>query len=597
VPRLATVAAPAVALPLVAWWSGGYFPRSWGALLLAVAIGLASVGILADRVELGWRTAIVVGALLALAAWQVVTTAWAVAPDAPTLEAQRTLLYASVVLLALLAVQARRAPDLVLAVLIGTGAVTITGLLAHALGAGAPDDRLELPVGYPNASGIVAAITLILGLGYATSPRRLDRALGAALAPPAAVALVLSLSRGSILAAALGLLVLGLAIGLARELATVAFVAAPAAVAVVLVSLAGGLDDDGASLREVLVLLGIAGLAFVAARAAITHGRPRPTVRPPSGGRRRRKLLVVACAVGAVAVLGVAVYEVGQSRPPSTSLEGAPDRLLSTSTSSRGDYWQVAADMVRDHPLSGEGAGGFTRVWLEERPALLFVRDAHNLYLETLAELGPFGLALLVLALATPLVGTRSAVAHAEGRAALAAYLAYLAHVTLDWDWELPAVTLGALLLAVALVRLGPPEPTRTLTTSARAALLAAATLLGAVAVAIHAGNGATAEANDLLDRGDAAAARRAAVRAQRFRPWAAEPWELIGEAELGLGRAEDARLHLRHALRKDPRSWTGWVSLGVASTGRQRTLAIARARSLNPLAPEVEALSDTEHP
>jgi hypothetical protein len=225
------------------------------------------------------------------------------------------------------------------------------------------------------------------------------------------------------------------------------------------------------------------------------------------------------------------------------------------------------------------------------------VRDAHNLYLETLAELGPVGLALLALALATPLLGARRAVSSAEGRAALAAYLALLAHAALDWDWELPAVTFCTVLLAVALVRLGPSEPLRDLTAASRTLLLASATVLGAAAVVIHTGNGATADAIDLLDRGDAAAARRAAVRAHRFRPWAAEPWELIGEAEIALGLGADARAHLRRALREDRRSWSAWLSLGVASTGSDRTSAIARARLLNPLAPEVEALSGSENP
>ena len=160
VQRLLTVVVPAAALTVVAWWSGGYFPRSWGALLLVGAIGLAAVGIVAEQVEVGRRTAALAGGLFALAAWQVVTTAWAVAPDAPLLEAERTLVYASSVLLALLVVPSRRAGDLVLAVLVGAGAATVTGLLAHALGAGAPDGRLELPVGYPNASGIMATTAL-----------------------------------------------------------------------------------------------------------------------------------------------------------------------------------------------------------------------------------------------------------------------------------------------------------------------------------------------------------------------------------------------------------------------------------------------------
>ncbi|HEY9457691.1 MAG TPA: hypothetical protein VIQ56_07295, partial [Gaiella sp.] len=166
-PRVLTVVVPAAALTAVAWWSGGYFPQSWGALLLAVAIGIAAVAILADHVELGRSSAALVGALVLLVAWQVVTTAWAVAPDAPTLEAERTLVYASAVFLALLAVGRGRASALVFSVLVGGGAVTVGGLCAHALGAGTPDDRLELPVGYPNASGIVAAATLVLGLALA----------------------------------------------------------------------------------------------------------------------------------------------------------------------------------------------------------------------------------------------------------------------------------------------------------------------------------------------------------------------------------------------------------------------------------------------
>jgi hypothetical protein len=597
VQRVLTVAVPATALLAVAWWSGGYFPRSWGALLLAAAIGLAAVAITAERVELGRRAALLVGALVALAVWQVVTTAWAVAPDAPVLEAERTLVYVSALALAFLAVWARRAADLVLGVLVGVGAVTVSGLVVHALGSGTADDRLELPVGYPNAAGIVAATTLVLGLGLAGDASSHRRAVAAGLAVPAAVALALSLSRGSILATVLGVLVLCLATTSARELATVAIVAIPPGLAVLVVALAGRLQDDATAPREALALLAVATLALVCAGVAVVRGPTSGGPEPATGSRRARAILVGACVLAAIGLVAVAAHEVRQSRSTPTTLEGAPDRLLSTSTSSRGDYWDVAAGMVEDHPLGGAGAGGFTRVWLRERPALLFVRDAHNLYLETLAELGPLGLMLLLAALATPLLGMRGAASSATGRAALAAYLALLAHAALDWDWELPAVTLCTLFLAVALVRLGAAEPGRRLSAPGRAALLSGAAMLGAASVVVYAGNGATADANDLLDRGDAAAARSAAERAQRFRPWAAEPWELIGEAELALGHAGDARTHLRRALREDPRSWSAWLSLGVASTGRERTVAIGRARSLNPLAPEVEALSGAENP
>jgi O-antigen ligase/polysaccharide polymerase Wzy-like membrane protein len=587
-PRILTIVVPTASLTVVAWWSGGYFPRTWGALLLAGAIGLAAVGIVAERVEVGRRSATLVGALVALAAWQVVTTAWAVAPDAPLLEAERTAIYATAALVALLAVPSRRAGDLVLAVLVAAGTATVTGLLAHALGPGTPDERLELPVGYPNASGILAATALVLGLGLTTGPGRAERALGGAAAAPAVVVLTLSLSRGSVLAAVLGVLVLCLVTSSRPALATVAIVGTSGLLGVGVVSVAGRLQDDGASLREGLALATVVALAVAGGWVAV---RRAPYAVDGSSGFPRRRIIVAACVVLALGVVAVGAYEVRQSRstPPTLEDAGAPNRLLSTSTSSRGDYWDVAARMVERHPLGGEGAGGFTRVWLQDRPVLLSVRDAHNLYLETLAELGPVGLALLVIALGSPLFTGRRAAALAEGRAAIAAYVALLAHAALDWDWELPAVTLCTLLLAVSLLRLGSTEPVRTLTAPVRVLVLGGATLLAVTSIAVHIGNGATADANDLLDRGDAASARRAAARAHRFRPWASEPWELMGEAELALGRAAAARADLRRAIRMDPRSWSAWLSLAATSSGQARTVAIARARALDPLAPEVE--------
>ncbi|HET8951594.1 MAG TPA: tetratricopeptide repeat protein, partial [Solirubrobacteraceae bacterium] len=164
-------------------------------------------------------------------------------------------------------------------------------------------------------------------------------------------------------------------------------------------------------------------------------------------------------------------------------------------------------------------------------------------------------------------------------------------HAVLDWDWELPAVTLCTVLLGVALVRLGARTRARALTAPARAALVGAAAVLGAVALVLHVGNGAAAEANDALDRGDAATAVHEADRARRFEPWAAEPWQLLGEAELAAGRLEAARRDLRRAVREDPGSWRAWLSLALATGGGEREHALERARAENPLAPELAAV------
>ena len=41
----------------------------------------------------------------------------------------------------------------------------------------------------------------------------------------------------------------------------------------------------------------------------------------------------------------------------------------------------------------------------------------------------------------------------------LAALVTYLVHSPLDWDWEMPAVTLIAVVLAGLVIAAGDPEP------------------------------------------------------------------------------------------------------------------------------------------
>ncbi|HET9287469.1 MAG TPA: O-antigen ligase family protein [Gaiella sp.] len=587
--RVLVVGVPAAILAALAWSSGGYFPRTWGAVLLVEAIVLAAVAILAARAPTSLAGLGVVGGLLGLVGWQLVSRAWAVDPDATVLEAERTLVYAGAAATAFLTVTRDRADGLVMGILVGTGVVTIGGLAEHVVGPGSPNDRLEAPVGYPNASGILAATTLLLGLGLSAeaAPRR--RALAAGLAAPAAAALYLSLSRGSLIAAAIGVVLLAVTTGRTVALGRVALVALPAGGAFLLAAQVGELDAPGASLGEIAFLLALVGLALAAAVLAVAT----PRIPVPHVSRNAGFALGAAAAVLAVVALAyLGAREIREARSTPAAQQGAPERLLSGSTSSRSEYWGVAGGMVEDAPLLGEGAGGFTRIWLRDRPALLFVKDAHNLYLETLAELGPVGLAVLLVVLLSPLARARRAAGHPAGRAALAAYVALLAHAAIDWDWELPAVTLATVFLGVAVVQLGGRGDTLPLTPAARGAILAGAALIGAVAIVAHAGNGATAEAHEALDRGDASTAVRQADRARRFVPWAAEPWQLLGEAELAAGRVEPGRRHLRRATREDPRSWSAWLSLAAASRGVERERALERASGLNPLAPELETLA-----
>jgi O-antigen ligase len=307
--------------------------------------------------------------------------------------------------------------------------------------------------------------------------------------------------------------------------------------------------------------------------------------------RLPRRIVLIAAATVAV-VLGLALVRIGGptgavqefSHSGPTVKADKSRRLFSLSGSSRAQYWQVAWREAGDHPWLGSGAGSFQRNWLRLRPARLPVLDAHSLYLETLAEVGPFGLALLVVLLAVPAVAAFLARRHPLAAPAFAGYFAYLVHAAQDWDWELPAVTLAALCCGAALVTLVPREQQPAVSRKTRVAVIAAAALLGLLVLAALAGNAALGAASASLDSDNPARAARDARWAKRLVPWSADPWRLHGEALLSEGRVDGARRDFQTALRRDPSDWDTWVDLALVTHGAVRNEAAERAALLNPL-------------
>src|SRR2546423_120905 len=192
-------------------------------------------------------------------------------------------------------------------------------------------------------------------------------------------------------------------------------------------------------------------------------------------GARLSEPLGYANAVGLVAAIGallaVAFAAHARSRPGSAVAVAFVVVFVLTIffTYSRGSWISLAvglAVMLAVDPrraallrtvvavarVLGSGAGTFEQFWLAHRRTSANARDAHSLYLETLAELGPAGLALIVATLAVPLLAAAGVRSHPFVPAALAAYLAYLVHAAADWDWEMPAATLLGLFCAAALL-------------------------------------------------------------------------------------------------------------------------------------------------
>ena len=539
--------------------------------------------------------------LVAFVLWTALSTLWSPGAAAPVLEAERGLVYVAAVAAALLVLSTRRSPlALTCGVLAGAEIVSLWGLgtrLFPDLLGGTGDNQLAEPVGYSNALALLATIGILLLVGCAAHGRSvLVRSHAAAAVVLLTATLYLTFSRGALVALGGGLLLQAAVDPRRGRLLASAFVlAVPATLGVVLASRS---QDGGWRLA--------AALAALAAVAAACAPLTRPAGRRVHVGPRAARALAIGLAVGVVAAATAVLVSSGgpvelvergadafaDTQPTPPGDEG--ERVLNVSGSGRADYWRVAWEMSRAQPLHGAGAGSYEAHWLRDRPPwyAFDVRDAHNLYLETLAEVGVVGLALLAVTLALPLVGLARARRRRLVPATAGAYAAFLVHAAVDWDWEIPAVTVAALLCGTALLTSGRTLADREIVTGRRrVAALALMLPLVAIALISHVGNRAVAASEAALLSGEPERAAVEARRAKAWAPWSHEPWQRLGEAELALGHDRAARVSLRRAVELDPENWLIWYDLALASRGEERARAIDRVKVLNPLSPEADEI------
>jgi tetratricopeptide (TPR) repeat protein len=269
-------------------------------------------------------------------------------------------------------------------------------------------------------------------------------------------------------------------------------------------------------------------------------------------------------------------------------------RLFSLSSNGRLDMWDSALQDARAHPALGSGAGTFERWWLEDRDVPLKVRDAHGLYFETLAELGPVGLTGLLATIAIPLVAAIRARRNPLVAPALAGFVALAAHAGIDWDWEVPAVMIAGLTCAgVLLLANRVPGRGWTLGIGSRGISIAIVVALAVLSFVTLTGNRYLGQASAALDRADAAEAARDARRAESWAPWSADALERQADAALADGAFERARRLYSEAIAKDDGDWELWLGLTLASEGDARRRALNRAESLNPLGTQVRQLRE----
>ena len=217
-----------------------------------------------------------------------------------------------------------------------------------------------------------------------------------------------------------------------------AFAAAMMGVALIMTNSRGGIISLG---DEILFLAVVAG-------PGLNRGERRPR-----GQRIRSALMRAGLAFGLIAVLIGATVAIGGS--------DVFTRLLGTAsaqdpTTGRSHFWNVTVDVIKAHPIIGSGLGSFSVIYThyDTRNGYLRLEQAHNDYLQTLADGGIVGGAL---GLAFILILFRSGFTRREtddkfrrgvATGALAGCFAVLVHSFFDFTLHTTANALLFLILA-----------------------------------------------------------------------------------------------------------------------------------------------------
>jgi O-antigen ligase len=479
-------------------------------------------------------------------------------------------------------------------------------------------ERLSFPLTYWNAMGLLSALAILACVHLASSGRepRWARAAAAAATPLLAATLLLTYSRSSLALVPLGILLYAAIARPRRLLAALAALAIPVALALAAtygadeVSSPRFASSAGVSQGHKLALIVVfCVLVAGAARALLAAGFDTrleewdpPAVEP-------RAIAAAAAAVVAVALIAFAALggpswvsrqyhqfvngdSVGDHQDPRA-------RLTATGSNGRVQQWEVAIEAFKSEPLHGEGAGTYQLAWAKHRPYRFTVIDAHSLYIEVLGEMGVVGFLLIVGALVAIGIGLARRV-RGEERQVYAALLSlgviWAIHAGVDWDWEMPAVTLWLF----ALAGLGLSKPLegrpRALLASfepARLVRIVAALCVGVLAVtpvaiavsqtrldaAVAAFEGEDCEAtiNDALG----------SLEALKARP---DPYELIGYCDIRLGEGRLAVTAMENAVDRDPESWETHFGLAMALAADRRDPMpeLYESRERNPLETQI---------
>ena len=577
---------------------GAYYVDAWAPLGLALLATLVFALVVLRRSP-ALIPSIGGVALLALGGWAVLSTQWGGLPnEAWTMLDQSFVGSAALLAGSALVGDARDRFGVYAGVFLGLTANTIE-ILIRAASSGGPAGwffgrYLEGPAGYHNAQAMLFVLGLPLALGAATSSKVYVRACGGAASGLFLGALILTQSRGGLLAAAIATIVL---LAWARDLSLLLFSAptlvATAGLLIALRPVDAALASGSAAhhvdeLRRYVIWCSVSALTLASVAAVSTHSR---------------RGLVAAFAIAGVALAfslaaGVekrASVEHAVHRVTSSAGSASPDtappgttRLASLSLNGRLDAWRVAWTMVKDRPLLGAGQGQFSRRWGISRPTrarYLYIIQPHSIELELLSELGAIGLGLFALFFGSAVVSAGRARGRIFAAIALAMLAGLLAESTVDWTWSFPAVVVPAMLAAGAAFGGRRVGRLRLAVPLAAPVLIAAAILLAGPYLS-----------DRQLDRGraqipkDLDTAWTLALAAHTLNPWDGRVLVLEGQVQEAAGRYLIAAREYQKSAKLIRRPWVSYFrearAFEEAGARAQLRRACKRAFAANPLEP-----------
>jgi O-antigen ligase len=588
---------------------------------------------------------VAVGLLGAFAVWCGVTLLWSVTPDRTWAYINRGFAYTLVVVLAVAA--ASSAPRTIERVAFGWLAVAVACALyalagkvmpgAEILGVGfnhtAVASRLRAPLEYWNALGLVMVLAVPVALRLATDDTRRDAARLAGISALFVLLLCLGMtySRGGLVALAVAVCVLtvlgrarlrGLAVMAVTIVATIPVLGlsfSRPALKAINVPLAERTPDGivlGLVMAGTLVGLLIAGwgLLRLEERTRWSDDRTRLVWR----GIAATAAIAAVFALGGVATAhggpsGFAHRAWHEFTKTTKDNVSDPARIVSSNSGNRWVWWEEAAGAWWAKPLSGWGAGSFPVTHKLYRQVELGVAQPHNVPLQFLAETGLIGALMVMSAIALLFYAAlRRVHAMRPGRerevavALVAAAVGWLVHGLVDWDWDIPGVTLPVFLfLGVVVARRGPAPVgvARPDGAGARAAALGLACVVLGLAI-VSAGlpmladskaSAALAVSND-AGEGELEHAAAQADLAARLDPTAVRALLAAAAIEQGRERLVDAQRYLLQAVRRQPYSSAAWerlLRLALQTADRPGAQAATRRLlELDPLGTPARALA-----